>query len=69
QHRAYAWICAAALVFNVGLNAFLIPSLSIVGAAWSTVWTEAVLTCGCVGALWLRGAKANVKSAVLMEAS
>ena len=68
-HRAYAWICAAALVFNVGLNALLIPSLSIAGAAWSTVWTEALLSAGCLAALWWRGARAGVKPAVLMEAS
>jgi O-antigen/teichoic acid export membrane protein len=51
-HRAYAAICAAALVFNVGLNARLIPALSITGAAWSTLSTEALLTLGCVAALW-----------------
>jgi O-antigen/teichoic acid export membrane protein len=51
-HRAYAAICAAALVFNVGLNARLIPALSITGAAWSTLWTEVLLTVGCVAALW-----------------
>ena len=69
-HRAYAWICGGALVFNVALNAFLIPSLSIAGAAWSTVWTECLLSAGCLAALWLRGARAGgVKPAVLMEAS
>ena len=68
-HRAYAVICAAALVFNIGLNAVLIPSSSIVGAAWSTVWTEALLSIGCVGALWLRLARPGVESAVVAEAS
>jgi O-antigen/teichoic acid export membrane protein len=68
-HRAYAWICAAALVFNVGLNALLIPAYSIAGAAWSTVWTEVLLSGGCILALYLRGVRARVKSAVLMEAS
>jgi O-antigen/teichoic acid export membrane protein len=51
-HRQYAAICAAALVFNVGLNARLIPAMSIAGAAWSTLSTEALLTVGCVAALW-----------------
>jgi O-antigen/teichoic acid export membrane protein len=50
-HRAYAAVCAAALVFNVALNARLIPALSIAGAAWSTLSTEALLTLGCVAAL------------------
>ena len=50
-HRAYAMSCAAALVFNVVLNARLIPSAGIVGAAWSTVWTEAVITAACLVAL------------------
>lgn len=51
-HRAYAAICAAALVFNVALNARLIPALSIVGAAWSTLGTEALLTVACTAVLW-----------------
>lgn len=50
-HRAYAAVCAAALVFNVALNARLIPALSIVGAAWSTLSTEALVTVGCAAAL------------------
>jgi O-antigen/teichoic acid export membrane protein len=52
-HRAYAALCAAALVVNVALNARLIPALSMMGAAWATLGTEAVLMLGCVGALWL----------------
>ena len=52
-HRAYAIICLAALVFNVALNAQLIPELSTVGAAWSTLWTEALLTAACTAALAL----------------
>ena len=55
-HRSYAAICAAALVFNVALNARLIPALSIAGAAWSTLATEALLTVGCVAVLWTRAA-------------
>jgi O-antigen/teichoic acid export membrane protein len=56
-HRSYAALCAAALAFNVALNARLIPSLSIVGAAWATLCTEAVLTVGCVAALWLNATR------------
>ena len=52
RHRAYAVLCAVALVFNVALNARLIPEWSIVGAAWTTVWTEVLLTAGCAGLLW-----------------
>jgi len=50
-HRAYAAMCAAALAFNVALNVKLIPSIGIVGAAWSTVATELVITFGCFIAL------------------
>jgi len=50
-HRAYAVLCLGALVFNVALNARLIPSLSLNGAAWSTLATEALLTAGCAAIL------------------
>ena len=49
--RAYAGICAAALLANLALNARLIPALSIEGAAWATIGTELVVTAGCVVAL------------------
>lgn len=55
--RAYAVVSAAALVFNVALNARLIPALSIVGAAWATFWTEVLLTLGCTSALWMGAAR------------
>jgi len=35
--RIYAAICAGALLVNVALNARLIPSASIAGAAWATL--------------------------------
>ncbi len=54
--RAYAAICAAALVMNVALNARLIPLLSIDGAAWATVATEALLTAACAAVLVVRAA-------------
>jgi O-antigen/teichoic acid export membrane protein len=51
-HRFYAGLCATALVVNLASNARLIPALSIVGAAWSTLLTEVVITAGCAAALW-----------------
>jgi O-antigen/teichoic acid export membrane protein len=56
--RAYAAICAAALAANVVLNARLIPTLSIDGAAWGTLGTELVVTAGCLAALATRHAPA-----------
>jgi O-antigen/teichoic acid export membrane protein len=50
-HRAYAVMCGLALIFNVGVNLKLIPLLGIVGAAWSTVATELVITLGSILAL------------------
>src|SRR5207302_9153314 len=49
--RAYAALCAVALVVNLALNARLIPALSIDGAAWATLGTEVFLTAGCAIAL------------------
>lgn len=50
-HRAYAGICLIALIFNVVVNVRLIPAIGIAGAAWTTLWTEVVLTAGCFAAL------------------
>ncbi|MEQ1730815.1 MAG: oligosaccharide flippase family protein [Vicinamibacterales bacterium] len=50
-HRAYAATCAAALAVNLFLNWRWIPAIGMRGAAWSTLWTEVVLTCGCLIAL------------------
>jgi O-antigen/teichoic acid export membrane protein len=66
-HRAYAVMCAAALAFNVALNVVLIPSLGIAGAAWSTVATELVITCGCVMALAKLAAARQLNIASLSE--
>ena len=49
--RAYALVCAAALVGNVAMNARLIPALSIDGAAWATLGTELIVTAGCAAVL------------------
>jgi O-antigen/teichoic acid export membrane protein len=51
RHNAYAAACGAALACNLAANWFLIPARGPVGAAWATLWTEAILTLGCVAAL------------------
>src|SRR5262249_17833928 len=51
RQRAYAVVCASALAVNLALNAWLIPALSIVGAAWATLGTELCVTAGCAAAL------------------
>jgi O-antigen/teichoic acid export membrane protein len=61
-HRAYALIAGTALVFNVAINSRLIPAMSIAGAAWATLCTEAVLTIGALAAL--RFVTATAPSAV-----
>jgi O-antigen/teichoic acid export membrane protein len=50
-HRAYAAICAAGLLFNVAANAAVLPAFGTIGAAWTTVATEAVIAVGCVASL------------------
>ncbi len=51
RQRAFATVCAAALVLNLGLNVYLIPGLALEGAAWATVGTEVCVTAGCLIAL------------------
>jgi len=65
--RTYAAICAAALVGNVALNARLIPLLSIDGAAWATLGTEAIVTLGCAAAI--AASTRRSLSATIVEAS
>jgi O-antigen/teichoic acid export membrane protein len=55
RQHAYAAIAGAALVANLALNAWLIPALSIEGAAWATLGTELCVTSGCLVALRARG--------------
>ena len=50
-HRAFAGLCLVALIVNVALNARFIPTMSLDGAAWATLATEALLTAGCAGLL------------------
>ena len=50
-HRAFAGLCLVALIVNVALNARFIPAMSLDGAAWATLATEALLTAGCAGLL------------------
>jgi O-antigen/teichoic acid export membrane protein len=52
RQTAYAIVCGAALAINLALNARLVPSLGIEGAAWATLWTEIVVTMGSALALW-----------------
>jgi O-antigen/teichoic acid export membrane protein len=47
-HRAYAAACGAALAVNVALNARLLTTMGIAGAAWATVVTELVITGACL---------------------
>ena len=63
--RAYAGLCALALVINVVLNARLIPLWSIEGAAWATLGTEIFLTVGCGIALWSMRAPAQAGHLVM----
>jgi O-antigen/teichoic acid export membrane protein len=50
-HRRYAWLCVVALAANVAANTAAIPALGIVGAAWTTLLTELLVTILCVHAL------------------
>jgi len=51
RERLYAAICGVALIVNIALNARLIPSMSLDGAAWATLGTELFLTASCLIAL------------------
>lgn len=46
--RRYLAIAIAALVANVAGNLLLIPGQGMLGAAWSTFFTECVMTAGCL---------------------
>jgi O-antigen/teichoic acid export membrane protein len=52
RQAAYAWTCASALVVNLSLNAWLIPSAGGIGAAWATLGTELAVTAGCLAGLY-----------------
>ena len=62
--RFYVLLCMSALFCNLGLNWVLIPALSIVGAAWSTLGTEVLLTVGCIAILVWNGAREVTSQAV-----
>jgi PST family polysaccharide transporter len=49
--RRYLAITCAALGSNVGANLLLIPAYGMVGAAWATLFTELVVSAGCLLAL------------------
>ena len=48
---SYLMIATAALIANVAANIMLIPSQGLAGAAWATVFTEVVVTGGCLAFL------------------
>ena len=49
--RRYLAITCTALAGNVGANLLLIPAYGMVGAAWATLFTELVVSAGCLLAL------------------
>jgi O-antigen/teichoic acid export membrane protein len=49
--RAYLGVAVMALLTNVALNAWLIPAQQMIGAAYATLVTEAVVCSGCLAAL------------------
>jgi O-antigen/teichoic acid export membrane protein len=51
RQQTYLAIACAALAVNVAGNALLIPSLSMIGAAYSTLLTEVVVSIGCLAVL------------------
>jgi lipopolysaccharide exporter len=61
--RHYLAMTCAALLGNVSANLALIPSAGMLGAAWSTVLTELVVTAGCVLSLRSLAAGAAEKGA------
>lgn len=49
--QRHVWLCAGALVVNVALNWLLVPRFGLMGAAWTTLVTELLITAGCVASL------------------
>jgi O-antigen/teichoic acid export membrane protein len=64
--RKYLAVTLAGLVTNVAGNLLLIPGQGMLGAAWSTVFTECVITAGCL--LALRHASAGAVAASVAPA-
>lgn len=54
QGRAYVAVAGLALAANLAGNTWLIPEGAMVGAAWSTLLTELVVSAGCLAALTRR---------------
>lgn len=52
QERYYALAAAAAAVFNIAMNAALIPQHGALGAAWATTATEALMGALLLGRWW-----------------
>jgi O-antigen/teichoic acid export membrane protein len=51
RQRAYLVVALIALVTNIAFNALLIPNEGMIGAAYSTLITEAIVCAGCLAAL------------------
>jgi O-antigen/teichoic acid export membrane protein len=62
--RRYLAITCAALAGNVAANILLIPAYGMVGAAWATLFTEVIVTTGCVLAVRPGVAKSAEKGTV-----
>ncbi len=43
NHRRFPWIATGGLAFNVGVNFVMIPRYSYMGAAWTTLATDALM--------------------------
>lgn len=68
RQRHYAVVCGLALGVNLAANLALIPQYGALGAAWTTVMTEIVVTLGCLVSLRV-GAVAMRDHSAWQEAS
>jgi O-antigen/teichoic acid export membrane protein len=53
QQKVYMVIAVVCTAANVVLNLLLIPKYGITGAAWATVFSDLMLTGGCIGFVFL----------------
>ena len=56
--RKSAWLLAASVVLNVAINLYAIPNYGVLGAAWTTLITQALLAAGMVWLVYRRLATA-----------
>jgi O-antigen/teichoic acid export membrane protein len=64
-HRAYLAIATAALAGNIAANMMLVPARGIAGAAIATLFTELIVTAGCVAAIVQKQASARAFTAAV----